>query len=84
MLTLAVVIIAAIMIVANFEIVIALAIWAAMLAAGLAMLAGVIYVFVTWPVQVFGTIILLIGVYFFMEWDINRESKHQAEKGEPM
>jgi len=74
MLEIAVVIIAAIMIVANFELVIALAIWAAMLAAGLALLAGVICVFVTWPVEAITATMALVGICLVIAWDAKRQS----------
>ena len=80
MLELAVVVIAVIMIVANFDIVLGLAVWAGMLAVGLAALAAMIVVFTVWPVQGFGTIILFIGVYFLIEWDNKREAKRQAKE----
>ena len=80
MLTIAVVIIAAIMIVANFELIIALAVLAGMLAIGLAVLAAVIAVIVTWPWIVVGTICFSIVLYFLTAWDINREAKRQAKE----
>ena len=82
MLTIAVVIIAAIMIVANFELIIALAVLAGMLAIGLAVLAAVIAVIVTWPWIVVGTICFSIVLYFLTAWDINREAKRQAKENQ--
>lgn len=78
MLTIAVVIIAAIMVVANLDIVIALAVWAGILAVGLAVLAGVIAIFTLWPEQVIGTICGLIVIYLIIDWDIKREAKRKA------
>jgi len=80
MLTIAVVIIAIILVLANLDIILALAVLAGMLAIGLAALAAMIFVFTAWPVQVFGTIILFIGAYFLMEWDNKREAKRQAKE----
>jgi len=79
MLTIAVVIIAIIMILANFELILALAVLAGMLAIGLAVLAAVIAVIVTWPWIVVGTICFSIVLYFLTAWDVNREAKRQTK-----
>ena len=80
MLTIAVVIIAVIMILANFELILALAVLAGMLAIGLAVLAAVIAVIVTWPWIVVGIICFSIALYFLIVWDVNREAKRQAKE----
>ena len=79
MLTIAVVIIAIIMILANFELIIALAVLAGILAIGLAVLAALIAVIVTWPWIVVGTICFSIVLYFLTAWDVNREAKRQTK-----
>ncbi len=72
MLTIAVVIIAIILVLANLDIILALAVLAGMLAIGLAALAAVIAVIVTWPWIVAGIICFSIVLYFLAAWDINR------------
>lgn len=80
MLTIAVVIIAIIMILANFELILGLAVLAGILAIGLAVLAAVIAVIVTWPWIVVGIICFSIALYFLTAWDVNREAKRQAKE----
>lgn len=72
MLTLAVVIIAVIMILANFELILALAVLAGILAIGLAVLAAAIAIILTWPWIVVGIICFSIALYFLAAWDVNR------------
>jgi len=72
MLTLAVVIIAVIMILANFELILALAVLAGILAIGLAVLAAVIAIILTWPWIVVGIICFSIALYLLTAWDVNR------------
>lgn len=79
MLTIAVVIIAIVLVLANLDIVIALAVWAGILAVGLAVLAAVIAIFALWPEQVIGTICGLIVIYLIIDWDMKREEKRQAK-----
>jgi hypothetical protein len=79
MLTIAVVIIAIIMILANFELIIGLAVLAGMLAICLAVLAAVIAVIVTWPWIVVGIICFSIILYLLTAWDVNREAKRQTK-----
>lgn len=79
MLTLAVVIIAVIMILANFELILALAVLAGILAIGLAVLAAVIAIVLTWPWIVVGIICFSIALYLLAAWDINREAKRQTK-----
>jgi len=78
MLTIAVVIIAAIMVVANLDIVIGLAVMAGTLAVGLAVLAAAISIIVLWPVQVIGTVCGAIVLYLIIDWDMKREEKRKA------
>jgi type III secretory pathway component EscU len=79
MLTLAVVIIAVIMILANFELILALAVLAGILAIGLAVLAAVIAIILTWPWIVVGIICFSIALYLLTAWDVNREAKRQTK-----
>jgi len=82
MLTIAVVIIAIILVLANLDIILALAVLAGILAIGLAVLAAVIAVIVTWPWIVVGTICFSIVLYFLTAWDINREAKRQTKENQ--
>ncbi len=82
MLTIAVVIIAIIMILANFELILAFAVLAGMLAIGLAVLAAVVAVIVTWPEIVIGLVCFVIILYFLAAWDVNREEKRQAKENQ--
>jgi type III secretory pathway component EscU len=79
MLTIAVVIIAIIMILANFELILALAVLAGILAIGLAVLAAVIAIILTWPWIVVGIICFSIALYLLTAWDVNREAKRQTK-----
>ena len=79
MLTIAVVIIAIIMILANFELILALAVLAGILAIGLAVLAAVIAIILTWPWIVVGIICFSIILYLLTAWDVNREAKRQTK-----
>jgi membrane protein implicated in regulation of membrane protease activity len=82
MLTIAVVIIAIVLVLANLDIVLGFAVLAGMLAIGLAVLAAVIAVIVTWPWIVVGTICFSIVLYFLTAWDINREAKRQTKENQ--
>lgn len=82
MLTIAVVIIAIIMILANFELILALAVLAGILAIGLAVLAAVIAIVLTWPWIVVGIICFSIALYFLTAWDVNREAKRQTKENQ--
>lgn len=62
MLTIAVVIIAAIMVVANLDIVIALAVWAGILAVILAILAATIALWFIFPISMSA---IIVGVLFY-------------------
>lgn len=79
MLTIAVVIIAIVLVLANLDIILALAVLAGILAIGLAVLAAVIAIILTWPWIVVGTICFLIALYFLTAWDVNREAKRQTK-----
>ena len=85
MLTIAVVIIAIIMILANFELklILALAVLAGILAIGLAVLAAVIAIILTWPWIVVGIICFSIVLYLLTAWDVNREAKRQTKEHNP-
>ena len=75
MLTIAVVIIAIILVLANLDIVLGLVVLAGILAIGLAVLAAVIAVIVTWPWIVIVAVCFVIMVYFLIDFDIKREAK---------
>ena len=79
MLEIAVVIIAIVLVLANLDIVLGLAVLAGILAIGLAVLAAVIAVIVTWPWIVVGTICFSIILYLLTAWDVNREAKRQTK-----
>lgn len=79
MLTIAVVIIAIILVLANLDIVLGLVVLAGILAIGLAVLAAVIAVIVTWPWIVIVAVCFVIMVYFLIDFDINREAKRQTK-----
>ena len=80
MLTIAVVIIAIILVLANLDIVLGLAVLAGILAIGLAVLAAVIAIILTWPWIVVGIICFSIILYLLTAWDVNREAKRQAKE----
>lgn len=66
MLTVTVIIIALILIVANFDIVIGLVVWTGILAVGLAVLAAVIGIFVTWTrIAIVSCLFFALMAYFF-------------------
>ena len=79
MLTIAVVIIAIILVLANLDIVLSLVVLAGILAIALAVLAAVIAVIVTWPWIVVGIICFSIILYLLTAWDVNREAKRQTK-----
>ena len=79
MLTIAVVIIAIILVLANLDIILALAVLAGILAIGLAVLAAAIAIILTWPWIVVGIICFSIVLYFLASWDVNREAKRQTK-----
>ena len=83
MLTIAVVIIAIVLVLANLDIVLGFAVLAGILAIGLAVLAAAIAVIVTWPWIVVGTICFSIALYFLTAWDVNREAKRQTKEHNP-
>ncbi len=82
MLEIAVVIIAIILVLANLDIILAFAVLAGMLAIGLAVLAAVVAVIVTWPEIVIGLVCFVIILYFLAAWDVNREEKRQAKENQ--
>ena len=79
MLTIAVVIIAIILVLANLDIIISLIVMAGILAIGLAVLAAAIAIILTWPWIVVGIICFSIALYFLTAWDVNREAKRQTK-----
>ena len=79
MLEIAVVIIAIVLVLANLDIVLGFAVLAGMLAIGLAVLAAVIAVIVTWPWIVIVAVCFVIMVYFLIDFDIKREAKRQTK-----
>ena len=72
MLEIAVVIIAIILVLANLDIILGLAVLAGMLAIGLAVLAAGIAIILTWPWIVAGIICFSIALYLLAAWDVNR------------
>lgn len=79
MLTIAVVIIAIVLVLANLDIVFGFAVMAGVLAVALAVLSAVIVVIVTWPEIVIGLVCFVIIFYFLTAWDIKREEKRQSK-----
>ena len=82
MLTIAVVIIAIVLVLANLDIVLGFAVLAGILAIGLAVLAAVIAIILTWPWIVVGIICFSIALYFLTAWDVNREAKRQTKENQ--
>ena len=84
MLTIAVVIIAAIMVVANLDIIISLIVMAGILAAGLTVLIATIAIIVAWPAQVIGAFCALVVFcfvfYFLTVLEVNSEEKRENER----
>ena len=82
MLEIAVVIIAIVLVLANLDIVLGLAVLAGILAIGLAVLAAAIAIILTWPWIVAGIICFSIALYFLAAWDVNREAKRQTKENQ--
>ena len=84
MVELAVVIIAIVLVLANLDIVLALAVLAGILAAGLAVLIATIAIIVAWPAQVIGAFCALVVFcfvfYFLTVLEVNSEEKRENER----